>query len=110
MNEIPTADWTWIAAAANRFEQEWKKGSLPRIEDYLAELDESRRPLLLEELMRVEHELLPTLGIKVDREDYLRRFPDSPDVIDAVFAPGTETGTGGRKPGRELSEDENRCG
>jgi eukaryotic-like serine/threonine-protein kinase len=87
MSEIPAADWTWIDAAANRFEQEWKRGNLPRIEDYLAEVDESRRPLLLEELMRVEHELLPTLGIKVDRDDYLRRFPDSTVVIDAVFAP-----------------------
>ena len=90
MREIPTADWTWIDLAANRFEQEWKHGNLPRIEDYLAEVDESRRPLLLEELMRVEDELLPTLGIKVDREDYLPRFPDSAAVIDAVFAPERE--------------------
>jgi hypothetical protein len=103
MSEIPSSDWTWIDVAANRFEQEWKKGNLPRIEDYLAEVEESRRPLLLEALMRVEHELLPKLGIKVDREDYLRRFPDSPAVIDAVFAPEPELAVpmSARHPGSE---------
>ena len=62
MNEIPTADWTWIDSAASRFEQEWKKGTSPRIEHFLAEVDESRRPLLLEELLRVERELLGAGG------------------------------------------------
>ena len=57
MNEIPTADWTWINAAADRFERAWKDGPRPRIEDYLAEVDESRWPRLLEELLRVEREL-----------------------------------------------------
>ena len=52
MNEIPTADWTWIDSAAIRFEQQWKKGTIPRIEDFLAEVDQSRRTLLLEELLR----------------------------------------------------------
>ena len=101
MSEIPTADWTWIDAAANRFEQEWKKGNLPRIEDYLAEVDESRRSLLLEELMRVEHELLPTLGTKVDGGEYLRRFPDSAAVIDAVF---------GSEPARSVASRERHRG
>jgi hypothetical protein len=27
MVEIPTTDWTWIDAAAVRFEQEWKHGA-----------------------------------------------------------------------------------
>jgi len=52
MNEIPKADWTWIDAAAIRFEQEWKKGTRPRIEHFLVEVDESRWPLLLEELLK----------------------------------------------------------
>jgi hypothetical protein len=37
MSEIPTNDWTWINAAADRFERAWKQGPRPRIEDYLAE-------------------------------------------------------------------------
>ena len=56
-SETPTSDWTWINAAADRFERAWKQGTRPRIEDYLAELEDSRRPALLEELLRVELEL-----------------------------------------------------
>ncbi len=57
VSEIPTSDWTWINAAADRFERAWKQGTRPRIEDYLAEVEESQRPALLEELLRVELEL-----------------------------------------------------
>ena len=46
--EIPTGDWTWINAAAERFERAWKKGPRPRIEDFLAEVPEPRWPPLLE--------------------------------------------------------------
>ena len=90
MSEIPTADWTWIDAAAIRFEQEWKKGTRPRIEHFLAEVDESRWPLLLEELLRVERELLQRAGAEPDVEEYHRRFPDSAALIDAVFGPESE--------------------
>ena len=57
MSEIPTSDWTWINAAADRFERAWKQGPRPRIEDYLTEVEEAQRPALLEELLRVEVEL-----------------------------------------------------
>ena len=57
MSETPTSDWSWINAAADRFEQAWEQGPRPRIEDYVAEVDEPRRVALLEELIRVEPEL-----------------------------------------------------
>ena len=85
MAEIPTSDWTWIDAAAVRFEQEWKAGASPRIETFLAEVDESRCPLLLEELLRVERELLDRAGDEPDVDEYRRRFPGSAALIDAVF-------------------------
>ncbi len=96
MAEIPTADWTWIDAAAVRFEREWKAGSRPRIEDFLADVDESRWPPLLEELLRVERELLQRAGAEPDVEEYRRRFPDSVAVVDAVFSlePGRSEATG----------------
>jgi len=56
MSQISTADWTWVNAAADRFERDWKAGARPKIEDYLAEVDDSRRTPLLEELLRVEIE------------------------------------------------------
>ncbi len=98
--EIPTADWTWIDTAAVRFEQEWKQGTRPRIEDFLADVDESRRPLLLEELLRVERELLQRAGEEPDVDQYRRRFPDSAALIDAVFSPEPEPSgaTGLRRP------------
>ena len=39
MSEIPTADWTWINTAADRFERAWKAGQRPRIEEYMLEVD-----------------------------------------------------------------------
>jgi eukaryotic-like serine/threonine-protein kinase len=99
INEIPTADWTWIDTAASRFEHEWKQGAQPRIEDFLAELDESRRPLLLEELMRVERELLRGAGAEPDIAEYRRRFANNDAVIDAVFSPEPErSATRGTQP------------
>ena len=47
MSGIPTGDWSWIDGAARRFEQAWRKGPRPRIEDYLAKVAEPQRPLLL---------------------------------------------------------------
>ena len=73
-----------------RFERNGRKAPPPRIEDFLAEVDESRWPLLLEELLRVERELLQRAGAEPDVEEYRRRFPDSAAVIDAVFGPEPE--------------------
>jgi hypothetical protein len=98
MSEIPTADWTWINAAAVRFERAWKAGERPRIEDYLLEVDESRWPPLLEELLRVERELLERSGVPPDPEDYRRRFPASGALIDAVFGAGTASLATGDAP------------
>ncbi len=88
MNEIPTADWTWIDAAAVRFEQQWKQGTRPRIEDFQPDVDEARWSLLLEELLRVERELLQRAGEEPDAEEYRPRFPDNVAVIDVVFSAG----------------------
>ena len=57
VSEIPMSDWTWINAAADRFERAWKQGERPRIEDHLTAVEESQRPALLMELIRVELEL-----------------------------------------------------
>ena len=57
MGEIPTADWSWLNAAAERFEGAWKEGRRPRIEDFLAEAEAPRRAAVLAELLRVECEL-----------------------------------------------------
>jgi len=86
MSEIPSADWSWIHAIAERFEQAWKKGPRPRIEDFLATVDESCWPPLLEELLRVECELRRRDGEETNAEEYRQRFPDHDEMVVAVFA------------------------
>ena len=86
MAEIPTGDWSWINEAAERFEQAWKKGPRPRIEDFLAREPEPRRPPLLSELLRVECELRVKAGETLTHEEYRRRFPGHDNVVASVFA------------------------
>ncbi len=86
MAEIPTGDWSWVNDDAERFEQAWKKGPRPRIEDFLAKVPEARQPPLLAELIRVERELRARAGESPTVEEYQRRFPDRDDVVTSVFA------------------------
>ena len=103
MAENLTADWTWINTAANRFERDWKAGARTKIEDYLAEVeDESRRPALLEELLRVEIELRRSAGEEPSVEEYVGRFPDHAAVVEAVVAAGA-----GRSAGHDPRPDGN---
>ena len=78
MSEIPTADWTWINDAADRFERAWKEGPRPKIEDYLAEVEPELRLALLEELLRVERELRRREGEEPGPEEYRPASPSTP--------------------------------
>ena len=97
MAEIPSADWSWINEAAERFERAWKKGTRPRIEDFLAKEPEPRRPQLLSELIRVERELRAGAGERPTAEEYRCRFPEHDDVVASVFAPAP---TASRRPSK----------
>ena len=57
MAEFPTADRSWIDAVADRLKRAWKNGEQPRIAEFLIDVPEPRRPLLYQELLRVEGEL-----------------------------------------------------
>ena len=85
MSEIPSADWSWVHATAERFERAWKKGPRPRIEDFLATVGETFWPPLLEELLRVENELRRSEGEEPILDDYRRRFPEHDELIASVF-------------------------
>jgi hypothetical protein len=100
MAETPTSDWTWINAAADRFESACKQGRRPRFEDYLAEVDKSRRVALLEELLRVELELRRRAGfglIAAVREEMLRTRLDPTRL--AAGTPSPVRGTPHMIPG-----------
>lgn len=85
MGEIPTADWSWINAAAERFERGWNQSKHPRIEDFLAGVADKQRAALLDELLRVELELRRRAGEAPTAQEYHARFPDLAAVVDAVF-------------------------
>src|SRR5262249_19536510 len=76
------------------------QGPRPRIEDYLAEVDEPRRIALLGELLRVECELRRRAGDDPAPAQYAARFPGHAAVIEAVFGPGPS------RPARSVPEDE----
>jgi WD40 repeat protein/tRNA A-37 threonylcarbamoyl transferase component Bud32 len=90
MADIPTADWSRINDAADRFERAWRTGPRPKIEDYLAEAEPDLRGALLEELLRVERELRRREGEAPDPDEYSLRFSQHADLIQAVFGPGPD--------------------
>jgi WD40 repeat protein/tRNA A-37 threonylcarbamoyl transferase component Bud32 len=108
MSEIPTGDWPWIDAAAIRFERAWTAGSRPRIEDYLAEADESLTVPLLEELLLVEHELRRRAGEKPSVEEYWLRFPDRIALVEAVFRRKQASSAAAHAQGRDLDPTNTR--
>jgi serine/threonine protein kinase/tetratricopeptide (TPR) repeat protein len=87
--EDATEDWSWIDPVVARFEQAWTGRPRPRIEDFLAEVEGTRRVPLLVVLLRIEQERRREAGETWDPEEYHRRFPDNPGVIDAVLAEGS---------------------
>ncbi|MGA2706085.1 MAG: hypothetical protein ABSH35_34015 [Isosphaeraceae bacterium] len=86
MSQSRRGEQTWIDAAADRFERQWNTGpDRPRIEDCLADADESGRAHLLAELVRVECELRRAAGEQPTPGEYLVRFPDDYPPVNAAF-------------------------
>ena len=94
MGEIGTEDLSWIDTAVDKFERAWSQRSRPRIEDFLTEVEESRRARLLAELLRVEHRLRRSVGEDPDPQEYRIRFPDSAGIIEGIFDAGSADVTG----------------
>ena len=49
--ELPLDVLDQIDRFCDRFEAAWGSGSRPRVEDYLTEIDEAYRPVLLRDLL-----------------------------------------------------------
>jgi serine/threonine-protein kinase len=63
-----------------RFENAWRSGPPPRIEDCLQELPASARSALLRELIKLDLVYRRRAGQTPTPDDYRRRFPDLPDL------------------------------
>src|SRR3954447_5234030 len=85
MSDELTGDRTWIDDQADRFERAWIEGPRPRIDDYLADAAGPRRTRLLEELLRVERQLRAAAGEAPHPDEYHRRFPECPEVVNLAF-------------------------
>ena len=71
----PGADWLALKGAVRRFENAWRQGPRPRLDDYLP-ADVPLRARVLIELAHIDLELRLKAGEAARVEDYLARYPD----------------------------------
>ena len=71
--------------SCDRFEEEFRAGKAPKIEQFVAEAPESGRSLLLRELIAVQVELRRGLGNIAAAEEYQRKFPDNSSDVRLAF-------------------------
>ncbi|MDA1161920.1 MAG: serine/threonine-protein kinase, partial [Planctomycetota bacterium] len=88
----------------DRFESAWRAGQQPRIEEYLQPVSESDRAALLRELLACELDLLMKSGRPADEAVCCRRFPESVDVVRAVFADSPDYAFFGKLRDYELQQ------
>jgi serine/threonine protein kinase len=69
----------------DRFEDAWKAGKRPRIEDYLDKVREPDRPLLLRELLLLELAYLCGCRETLLVGDYVKRFREYAELVETVF-------------------------
>jgi serine/threonine protein kinase len=84
--QLPIDDWVAIDAACDGFEQVWRKGDRPAIEDHLGSVTATLRLLLLEELVRIELEWRFRTGDSPRLAEYSSRYPAYAPSLDAWLA------------------------
>src|SRR5262245_10452109 len=71
----PNEDWSALKEAARRFEDAWRQGPRPAIDDHLPAGDGLRSRLLVE-LVHIDLELRLKAGEAARVEEYLARYPE----------------------------------
>jgi tRNA A-37 threonylcarbamoyl transferase component Bud32 len=82
---LPSAEWTRLSEVVERFEEAWRRGKRPALEDYLPPGGSARRAALLE-LTHTDLEYRLKAGEVIGAEDYLERFPELADDRKAVLS------------------------
>jgi serine/threonine protein kinase/WD40 repeat protein len=75
----------WLDDVATRFDQAWRAGNRPRIEDYFSEGEGDRGPALLKQLVKIDIERRVDAGEIPTPAEYKARFPNAAELIDKVF-------------------------
>jgi tetratricopeptide (TPR) repeat protein len=86
---LSTAALRRVDDLCTRFEDLWRAGQRPRLEEFLNGTQGPERQELLRELLRLERHYRQGLGEPVDGRDYERQFPEDVDLIRAVLAEGS---------------------
>src|SRR5436305_2308642 len=71
----PAEDWLALRDAVRRFENGWRQGPRPAIDDYLPTGDPLRSRVLIE-LVHIDLELRLKAGESARVEEYLARYPE----------------------------------
>jgi hypothetical protein len=79
----------WIDDIADRFEDAWRTGPRPRIEDYLTVDNANGRAALLEELVCVDVHRRRQADEAPLQAEYQARFPDDLTAVEAGFLAGS---------------------
>jgi serine/threonine-protein kinase len=74
--DLPDDDLDRIDRKADEFEEAWRRGGRPRIEDYLVDATGPYRSSLLEELLTIEWQRRWKQGERPDPGEYVGRFPE----------------------------------
>jgi len=83
-----------IEEVRTRFENAWKVGPPPRVEDYLDGWQDEERAALLRELVRLDLDYRREAGEAITLADYERRFPGlTPDTATRSFGPSSNDAT-----------------
>src|SRR5262249_52462922 len=75
LHPTTVSDWPALEAVIKRFEEAWRRGLRPAIEDYLPD-DEEMRQVLLVELVHTELEFRLKSEEAARVEEYLARYPE----------------------------------
>ncbi len=75
-----------IAEVCDAFEDAWRAGRHPRIEDYVGTRTDPERTVLFQILLEIEVELRRNAGDELDYREYLQRFESYTEVILTAFA------------------------
>jgi hypothetical protein len=88
-----------VVEACEHFEDEWRAGRRPRVEDFLGRVAGPARPALVRDLLRLDLEYRRKAGEVPTAQEYGERLGEYAPVIRAVFtAPETPAPVSGATP------------
>ena len=88
--ELALTDKQAIDRVCLEFEDLWRCGESPQLEDFLQGFEGRARSVLLGELLLVELAYVRARGEQPERARYAKRFPSDAQALTAAFGPVTE--------------------